>query len=303
MKIFKFCKNNKKIIFPLLFVLSYFFLIYFLLNNLSLSPLFYIDIVILGISSVFNIYLFYPKRFKGEFLFKKQFKLIGKCLFYILNVITFSLVIVLLLYNLNLISQFRSLILWVVAVIFFYSLIELTRVLLNINLVSIVLLFSITSLAILFMGIFSIEQWALISGILMLWNYINSEEFIIFLRSGKMKGVKIPSSLKSSWQFNKFLGYIFTLLLYISLITAPFIEVWIAKNKELNDLFTKGVIKTYVFLGVIIISGLLGISVLLIARLHKKFTTKKNINELIKLPKWKKFIATYQVLQRKNNRN
>lgn len=67
MKIFKFCKNNKKLLFSLLFMLS----LLFLLNTPPLSPLFYIDIVILGISSVFNIYMFYPKRFKGEFSFKK----------------------------------------------------------------------------------------------------------------------------------------------------------------------------------------------------------------------------------------
>ncbi|EHJ51900.1 Uncharacterised protein [Streptococcus macacae NCTC 11558] len=303
MKIFKLCKNNKKIFFSLLFVLSFLFCLYCWLNNLPLSPLLYIDIVILGISSIFNIYLFYPKRFKGEFSLKIFIKIFVKWLFYCFNIIVLSLIGLLWLNSLGWILQFRPLILWGLAAILLYLVLEIFGVLLNVNLVLMMILFSIATLVVLFMGTFSIKQWALISGILMLWNYINSEEFIIFLRNGKMKGVKIPSSLRYSWQFNKFLGYILTLLFYISLIIAPLIESWIAKNKELNDLFTKGIIRIYVFIGVIIVLGVPSIIILLIARSHKKSMVKKNINELIKLPNWKKFIATYQVLQRKNNKN
>lgn len=295
MKIFKFCKNNKRLLFSLLlFVLS----CLFLLKIPPFSWLFYVDIAILGISSIFNIYLFYPKRFKGEFSLTILFL---KWIIYFFSIIIPSFIGLLWLNRLGWILQFRLLISWGLPAIILYLVSELFKILLNISLRSTILLFAVTTLFILFMGSFSIKQWALISGILMLWNYINSEEFIILLRNGKMEGVKIPSSLKSSWQSNKFLGYILTLLLYVSLIIAPFIESWIPKNKEPNDLFTKGAIRTYVFL---VVSGLLGILIiLLIVKSRKKSMSKKNINELIKLPRWKKFIATYQVLQIKNNKN
>ena len=75
----------------------------------------------------------------------------------------------------------------------------------------------------LLIGAFDIKWWALVTGFITLWNFINSEDFITYLRGGKeLKDV--PKELKYKWLINKFVIYIFTFLFYFSLIIASFFE-------------------------------------------------------------------------------
>ena len=75
----------------------------------------------------------------------------------------------------------------------------------------------------LLLGAFDIKWWALVTGFITLWNFINSEDFLTYLRGGK-KLENIPKELKYKWSINKFVIYVFTFLFYFSLIISSFFE-------------------------------------------------------------------------------
>ncbi|EMC29753.1 hypothetical protein SMU86_07508 [Streptococcus mutans U2A] len=163
------------------------------------------------------------------------------------------------------------------------------------------ILFSLACFIIFFMGTFSIKQWALVSGILVLWNYMNSKNFLTLIRKGK-KLDKIPAKIEYIWQRNNFLSYIFVIMLYITFLISPTVEAFpIVEN--LKKLYGKGLTVGFVrvlLLYAIVIFELIvyaiGVSIIPNSKTQK-------INKITNLPKWKKLIATYQVLQRKNNKN
>lgn len=110
-----------------------------------------------------------------------------------------------------------SLILW-------YSLIfSLLAIMIGIKLRTLLVLMIVFLPILLLLGAFDIKWWALVTGFITLWNFINSEDFLTYLRGGK-KLENIPKELKYKWSINKFVIYVFTFLFYFSLIISSFFE-------------------------------------------------------------------------------
>ena len=110
-----------------------------------------------------------------------------------------------------------SLILW-------YSLIfSLLAIMIGIKLRTLLVLMIVFLPILLLLGAFDIKWWALVTGFITLWNFINSEDFLMYLRGGK-KIENVPKELKYKWSINKFVIYIFTFLFYFSLIISSFFE-------------------------------------------------------------------------------
>ena len=142
-------------------------------------------------------------------------------------------------------------------------------------------------------GVFDLRWWALITGMLTIWNYVNSIEFVILLRKGKnLSSENIPNKVHYMWQRNKILGYILSVLLFASLLIADSLEnACIVSLDQINlRILTFAVLSTFVA-----VLYLISVSLL---RPQKK--TINTIIDIIKLPKWKKYIAQHLVLQRKS---
>lgn len=142
-------------------------------------------------------------------------------------------------------------------------------------------------------GVFDLRWWALITGMLSIWNYVNSIEFVILLRKGKNLSIEnIPNKVHYMWQRNKILGYILSVLLFASLLIADSLEnACIVSLDQINlRILTFAVLSTFVA-----VLYLISVSFL---RPQKK--TINTIIDIIKLPKWKKYIAQHLVLQRKS---
>mgnify|MGYP000844297185 CR=1 FL=1 len=105
-----------------------------------------------------------------------------------------------------------------------YSLIfSLLAIMIGIKLRTLLVLMIVFLPILLLLGAFDIKWWALVTGFITLWNFINSEDFLTYLRGGK-KLENIPKELKYKWSINKFVIYIFTFLFYFSLIISSFFE-------------------------------------------------------------------------------
>ena len=90
----------------------------------------------------------------------------------------------------------------------------------------------------LLLGVFDIKWWALVTGFITLWNFINSEDFLTYLRGGEaLKDV--PKELKYRWSINKLVIYIFTFLFYFSLIVSSFFEKQDPRSFEEYSRFVK----------------------------------------------------------------
>lgn len=101
----------------------------------------------------------------------------------------------------------------------------------------------------LLIGAFDIKWWALVTGFITLWNFINSEDFLTYLRGGK-KLKNVPKELKYKWSINKFVIYIFTFLFYFSLIVSSFFEKKIPCSFE--DYLSNGTTRVYSMLFLIV---------------------------------------------------
>ncbi|MFM1587260.1 hypothetical protein AB6P06_09640 [Streptococcus mutans] len=204
-------------------------------------------------------------------------------------------------FQLKLIDHFYPIEVWLFLIIAVCVLLSIFMIWVNIPWKILLILFSLACFIIFFMGTFSIKQWALVSGILVLWNYMNSKNFLTLIRKGK-KLDKIPAKIEYIWQRNNFLSYIFVIMLYITFLISPTVEAFpIVEN--LKKLYGKGLTVGFVrvlLLYAIVIFELIvyaiGVSIIPNSKTQK-------INKITNLPKWKKLIATYQVLQRKNNKN
>lgn len=204
-------------------------------------------------------------------------------------------------FQLKLIDHFYPIEVWLFLIIAVCVLLSIFMIWVNIPWKILLILFSLACFIIFFMGTFSIKQWALVSGILVLWNYMNSKNFLTLIRKGK-KLDKIPAKIEYIWQRNNFLSYIFVIMLYITFLISSTVEAFpIVEN--LKKLYGKGLTVGFVrvlLLYAIVIFALIvyaiGVSIIPNSKTQK-------INKITNLPKWKKLIATYQVLQRKNNKN
>ena len=72
-------------------------------------------------------------------------------------------------------------------------------------------------------GVFDIGWWALVSGLMIIWNFINSKDFLTLLNKGEEVS-KIPKKLNYIWQRNKVIFYLVTTLIYLVLIISGLFE-------------------------------------------------------------------------------
>ncbi|OFN54251.1 MULTISPECIES: hypothetical protein [Streptococcus] len=72
-------------------------------------------------------------------------------------------------------------------------------------------------------GVFDISWWALISGLMIIWNFINSKDFLTLFNKGTEID-KVPKKLNFIWQRNKIVFYIVTTLIYLVLIISGSFE-------------------------------------------------------------------------------
>lgn len=72
-------------------------------------------------------------------------------------------------------------------------------------------------------GVFDIGWWALVSGLMIIWNFINSKDFVTLLNKGEEVS-KIPKKLNYIWQRNKLIFYLVTTLIYLVLIISGLFE-------------------------------------------------------------------------------
>ena len=106
----------------------------------------------------------------------------------------------------------------------------------------VVLLFVIIPV-IAFIGAFDVKWWAAVTGLLVLWNYINSKDFLVFLRNGK--NIKDPPlKLEYVWQRNKLFANMGTVIFYISLVISSFFE------KECMTFIERAVPRIYSLTGI-----------------------------------------------------
>lgn len=204
-------------------------------------------------------------------------------------------------FQLKLIDHFYPIEVWLFLIIAVCVLLSIFMIWVNIPWKILLILFSLACFIIFFMGTFSIKQWALVSGILVLWNYMNSKNFLTLIRKGK-KLDKIPAKIEYIWQRNNFLSYIFVIMLYITFLISPTVEAFpIVENfkKLYGKGLTVGFVRVLLLYAIVIFALIvyaIGVSIISNSKTQK-------INKITNLPKWKKLIATYQVLQRKNNKN
>gem|GEM_PF-9969 len=129
--------------------------------------------------------------------------------------------------------------------------ISITMILTELSFISLMLLFVTIYVSLFIIGIFDIKWWALATSLLVLWNYINSREFLIFLNKGDTK-IDIPAKLEYRWQVNKIVSYIVTFIIYFSLL---FSSVLIEKSN--STFFERGTVRFYTFFGTTVVIILL----------------------------------------------
>ena len=118
-----------------------------------------------------------------------------------------------------------------------------------------------------FIGAFDVKWWAAVTGLLALWNYINSKNFIRFLRNGK-DITRIPTKLEYIWQRNRLFATIATIIFYISLIISSFFE------KECMTFYERGVPRIYSLTGLIVFLSI----IYLFLRVYFAFSKDKSSN-------------------------
>lgn len=132
-----------------------------------------------------------------------------------------------------------------------YSLIfSLLAIMMGIKLRTLLVLMIVLLPILLLLGAFDIKWWALVTGFITLWNFINSEDFLTYLRVGKsLKDV--PRELKYKWSINKLVIYIFTFLFYFSLIISSFFEK--QNPRSFEEYLNNGATRVYSMLSLVVL--------------------------------------------------
>ena len=148
-------------------------------------------------------------------------------------------------------SEFEQIFIFVLS----YSLIfSLLAIMMGLKTITLIFVFIIIIPLILLLGAFDIKWWALITGILSFWNYINSSKFLIFLRKGQ-ELKEIPKELKYKWESNKFRGYVVTIMFYASLVFSSFFEI--KSPNTFFDYLSNGQKRVYSLIGVLVFTFML----------------------------------------------
>ena len=131
-----------------------------------------------------------------------------------------------------------------------YSLIfSLLAIMIGIKLRTLLVLMIILLPILLLLGAFDIKWWALVTGFITLWEFINSEAFLTYLRMGnELKS--IPKELKYKWSVNKFTAYIVTFLVYASLVISSLFEI--QNPSSFEDYLSNGATRVYSMLFLIV---------------------------------------------------
>ncbi|KXT76597.1 hypothetical protein [Streptococcus sp. DD12] len=74
-----------------------------------------------------------------------------------------------------------------------------------------------------FIGIFDLKWWAVITGFLVIWKFINSNDILVLYFKGR-EIKHIPRRLRYRWKVNELIGYIITSALYVILLISSVFE-------------------------------------------------------------------------------
>lgn len=150
-------------------------------------------------------------------------------------------------FNICVNEQFKEIFILLLA----YSLIfSLLAIMMGIKLRTLLVLMIVLLPILLLLGAFDIKWWALVTGFITLWNFINSEDFLMYLRGGK-KIENIPKELKYKWSINKLVIYIFTFLFYFSLIISSFFEK--QNPRSFEEYLNNGATRVYSMLSLVVL--------------------------------------------------
>lgn len=149
-------------------------------------------------------------------------------------------------FNIGLDDQFKEICFLLLA----YSLIfSLLAIMIGIKLRTLLVLMIVLLPILLLLGAFDIKWWALVTGFITLWNFINSEDFLTYLRGGK-KLENVPKELKYKWSVNKFTAYIVAFLVYASLVISSLFEI--QKPISFEEYLSNGATRVYSMLFLVV---------------------------------------------------
>lgn len=149
-------------------------------------------------------------------------------------------------FNISLDDQFKE----ICSLLLAYSLIfSLLAIMIGIKLRTLLVLMIVLLPILLLLGAFDIKWWALVTGFITLWNFINSEDFLTYLRGGK-KLENVPKELKYKWSVNKFTAYIVTFLVYASLVISSLFEI--QKPISFEEYLSNGATRVYSMLFLVV---------------------------------------------------
>ena len=149
-------------------------------------------------------------------------------------------------FNINLDEQFTEICSLLLACSFIVSLLA---IIIGIKLRTLLVLMLVLLPILLLLGAFDIKWWALVTGFITLWNFINSEDFLTYLRGGKNLE-NVPKELKYKWSVNKFTAYIVTFLVYASLVLSSLFEI--QNPSSFEDYLSNGTTRVYSMLFLVV---------------------------------------------------
>lgn len=214
-------------------------------NFFIMKYLLLLSMVILSISyfTLSNYYQLDRKNDKNKLALAIR-SCVSRCLWVVIFV---WIQILLSSFNISVDDQFKEIFILLSA----YSLIfSLLAIMMGIKLRTLLVLMIVLLPILLLLGAFDIKWWALVTGFISLWNFINSEDFLTYLRVGKsLKDV--PRELKYKWSINKLVIYIFTFLFYFSLIISSFFEKQDPRSFE--EYLNNGATRVYSMLSLVVL--------------------------------------------------
>lgn len=247
-------------------------------------------LIIFLISSIRYVIKFRPRSItdvKGTVEYKKIVSLLREVEYSISLIIIYSItvrLISLFFINPSYLELLRSIAVLIFSIRLAFSTIA---ILLGVSKIVVLFLLLIMIPVTYMIGLFNIKWWAVISGLLMIWNFINSKDFLSFqLRGYEIK--KVPESLNFKWHKNRLAGYCITTVIYIVLIISNFFE------KEGMSIIDRANVRLYTIIGGILILLVLVIIFSLMSYLYGKNDRVKNIVDELK--KHQIYIKTMEII-------
>lgn len=275
------------------FLISFIFLKYILKTELSLKENNFFNwlvLIIFFISSIRYVIKFRPRSItdvKGTVEYKKIVSLLREVEYSVSLITIYSITVRLI--SLSFINPSYLELLSSIAVLIISIRLQFSTIaiILGVPKTAVLLLILIMVPVTYMIGIFDISWWAIISGLLMIWNFINSKDFLSFqLRGYEIK--KVPESLNFKWHKNRLAGYCITTVIYIVLIVSNFFE------KKGMSIIDRANVRLYTVIGGILILLVLVIIFSLMSYLYGKNDRVKNIVDELK--KHQIYIKTMEII-------